>query len=464
MIVRFAILCSFLFCSNFLFAQNDFYRIDSIQISGNKKTKDKILLREIGYEIGDSIAASNVKSEINRIQKRLFDTGLFNDVKVAIQTGVTTSISIEVIENWYIYPKPIFQLADRNFNVWWKEQNRDLKRVNYGARLAHINFTGNRDALKLFLQWGYTRAVEAQYSLPSFDKNQKIGAAIFVFYSEKKETGYITINNKTVFGSNENEEIILKRFRTGLRFNYRPALFGYHSGNIEFHHNRGSDYLTQNLNPDYFGDGKSGIRFFMIDYDLKFDKRVFQLYPEKGYFFEWNIKKEGLGIFNDFNNLSTFAEFQYYYPILQKLTTAVRLKAKVNLIRNQVSFANNTGLGYWDDAIRGYELYVQDGTDFLLWKSSLRYQIYKKTFNFENWMPLYQYKKMSVQISLAANFDAGYVNEPTYKETNTFNNILLTGGGPGIDIILFNNFLINLEYSFNHIGESGFYFRTRSSF
>ena len=79
-------------------------------------------------------------------------------------------------------------------------------------------------------------------------------------------------------------------------------------------------------------------------------------------------------------------------------------------------------------------------------------------------MPLYQFKKMSLQISLAANFDAGYVNEPTFKETNLQNNRLLTGGGPGIDIILYNNYLINLEYSINHLGETGFFIRTRTAF
>ena len=464
MIVRLIILCSILLCSNIIFGQNNFITVDSIIIKGNVRTEDKILLREVGYQIGDSISLANQAIEVNKIQKRVLDTGLFNDVKVQIQDQESTSLIIEVIENWYIYPRPIFQLADRNFNVWWTEQKRDLKRINYGAKLSHINFTGNRDPLKLFLQWGYTRSVEAQYSLPYLNKKQTFGVAAFISYAEKKETGYITIDNKTIFGSNENEEIILRRFRTGLRFNYRPALFGYHAANIEFHHNRGSDYLTQTLNPAYFGNGKKGIRFFQIDYDIKFDKRVFQLYPEKGYFFEFNIKKEGLGIFKDNNNLSSFVEFQYFQPILTKLTSAIRVKAKANLMRNTVSFANNTALGYWDDAIRGYELYVQDGTDFLLWKSSLRFQIFKKSFNFENWMPLYQFKKMDMQISVAANFDSGYVNEPTYFETNTFNNRWLFGYGPGVDIILFNNLMINLEYSFNHLGEHGFYFRTRTSY
>ena len=27
-----------------------------------------------------------------------------------------------LLENWYIFPIPKFELADRNFNVWWKEQ------------------------------------------------------------------------------------------------------------------------------------------------------------------------------------------------------------------------------------------------------------------------------------------------------------------------------------------------------
>lgn len=462
MIVR--LIIGFLLCTNFLFGQNDFLVIDSIKISGNKRTKEKIILREIGYAVGDSIMTNDLDNELNKIQKRLLDTRLFNEVNVEIPNQKSTVINIEVIESWYIFPRPIFELSDRNFNVWWTEQNRDLKRVNYGARLSHINFTGNRDPLKLFLQWGFTRSVLAEYSLPFLNRSQTFGAAVAISYAERKQTGFVTIDNRTVFGGNENNETIISLFLVGTRFNYRPGLFFNHSGNIEFHNNQGSDFLTQNLNPEYFGGGKRGIRFFSADYDLKLDRRVFRLYPEKGYFFEFNIKKEGFGIFKDYNNLSTFVEFQHYHPILPKLTSAIRFKAKTNLIRETVAFANNTGLGYFDDALRGYELYVQDGTDYLLWKSSLRYQIFKHTFNFEKWMPIYQFKKLSVQIALAANFDAGYVNERTYVDTNTFTNRVLTGGGPGIDIILFNNFLINLEYSFNHIGERGFFFRTVNSF
>jgi len=71
-----------------------------------------------------------------------------------------------LVENWYLYPSPIFELGDRSFNAWWKEQNRDLTRINYGVRGRHYNLTGNKDPFLLVAQFGYTRKYVAEYSFP----------------------------------------------------------------------------------------------------------------------------------------------------------------------------------------------------------------------------------------------------------------------------------------------------------
>ncbi|MAI88419.1 MAG: hypothetical protein CMF98_05060 [Candidatus Marinimicrobia bacterium] len=69
-----------LLLNGFLFSQNNL--IDEIQISGNKNTKDKIILREIYQEKNSFLDSSVVKSDI----QRLLNLGIFTDVRFEVKT------------------------------------------------------------------------------------------------------------------------------------------------------------------------------------------------------------------------------------------------------------------------------------------------------------------------------------------------------------------------------------------
>jgi len=177
-----------------------------------------------------------------------------------------------------------------------------------------------------------------------------------------------------------------------------------------------------------------------------------------------NVTKEGLGVFDDFNNLSISVGIEKYFQPGEKWILGGRIKAKGNLIRNTVAFANNTGLGYGNDLVRGYELYVVDGTDWALAKTSLRYRVFEKNINWGKYMLINQFKKMNFRMFLRANLDFGYVYEPTYINTNTLNNRFLIGYGPALDMLLFHTFIMSFEYSFNHIGEHGLFLSSAFNF
>jgi len=153
-----------LFTVSSLFAQRDSVTVSEIILEGNKKTKRQTILREMDLKEGDVIAVNDLSTifETNRLQ--LLNTGLFILVKVNVKEWNEDFGKIKVVvnfqENWFFYPAPIFELADRNFNVWWVEQNRSLRRVNYGMRFYHINLTGRRDRLKTVVQFGFTRKYE----------------------------------------------------------------------------------------------------------------------------------------------------------------------------------------------------------------------------------------------------------------------------------------------------------------
>ncbi len=444
----------------------DYFIVNDILLSGNDKTTPRVIYNELDFSIGDTIYLSDFITLKVENEKRLLGTALFTSVKFNINNWdterKTANITIDFQENWYIYPGIIFELADRNFNVWWTEMNRDFDRVNYGVSVDHINVTGRKDKLRLKLQHGYTRKYELKYNYPYISKTW--GAFGEIFFANQREIGYTTFNNKTLFEKLSDERVLLRRFRTGLGANYRPNVFYFHDFKLEYHHNSIDEFIAKNVAPDYFLNGETDLRYFALKYDFTYDRRVFNLYPEGGFMLFGNITKEGLGVFDDFNNLSLTMGAEKYFQLEEKWIWGGRVKAKGNVIRNTIAFANNTGLGYGNDLVRGYELYVVDGTDWALAKTSFRYRLFEKNIGWGKYMLIQQFKQMNFRLFLRANLDFGYVNEPTYLATNTLNNRLLVGYGPAVDLLLYHTFIMSFEYSYNHLGESGLFLSSSFNF
>jgi len=317
--------------------------------------------------------------------------------------------------------------------------------------------------LKFKVHFGYTRKYEITYLYPYLGKDNKFGLGGSIFYAEHKEIAYKTEGNKTLFARTEDERRMLSRFRVGPEAKYRPDFFNFHSIRFEYHHNRIDEYVANDLNPDYFLNGDTSLKFFFLEYDYNHDKRLYSHYPRGGHLFFLNVKKEGLGIFNEYNNLSITAGYEKHWLLKEKLILSTRVKAKTNLIRNTIAFANNTGLGWNSDIVSGYELYVMDGTDYGISINSIKFLLFDNNLKLAKWMPQ-QFRKMNLTLFLRFNADFAYVHENNYVETNTLNNRVIYGLGPALDVILFNNFLFSFEYSINDIGERGLYLHNSFAF
>lgn len=450
-----------------LSAQQNFLVVDNIQIDGLNKTKKYIVQRELDFQKGDTIWLPNLSNRLEENKKRVLNTALFNIVNINIVNWDTDNkkadIHFDLIEAWYIYPIPIFELADRNFNVWWNEQGRSLSRVNYGLSLEHINLTGRKDHLKLKFQQGFTHKYEAKYIYPYLDRNRKWGLEAHIFFSTNKEISYITIGNKPQFIKAEDERILLRRFRVGAKLTHRNGLYTHQSIKLEYHHNQ-VDEIIANANPDYFLDGEQDLKFLLLEYKLALDKRQFNIYPDDGYLIEFIAKKEGFGLLGKYNNLPISLKYAIYKQPWSGWILANIAKAKTNITRSQLAFANNTGLGYENDYIKGYELYVQDGTDYIYNHSYISFKCFDKLLNLSKFMAINEFKLMSLKIYLRIQTQLGYVNESHYLNNNIQNNRLLIGYGPALDILMYNNFLFQIEYTYNHLQESGLYIRSAISF
>ncbi len=441
-------------------AQSEAVTVRSITIDGNSKTRSGTILREITFGKGEAIPKESLSATLKESELLLLSTGLFVSVKIFFDDWVgetnEVDINITVREAWYIYPVPIFELADRNFNVWWVEQNRSLERINYGAALYYANMTGRRDKLELTAKFGYTRKFSVKYDLPYLTANKKLGIVFDVAYFQNREVNYGTDENKQLF-YNEEEGFVYQRFRLLTGLNYRPRIRGNHYFEGKYQQNRLSDAVADDLNPDFFLNGRNFQQYFSLRYRYSYDYRDLRYYPLNGYYFEAELEKLGLGITGDVNGLELNLRYDKFYSLNKKFSLSFHNKAKVSIIRERQPYNLNRAIGFHNNAVRGYELYIVDGLDMALTKWSLRYELVNRAITFGTLIPIEAFRYMPLKIYFAFNSDLGYVNGPFTREGNPLNDRLLWGKGVGLDFVFFNDKVISIEYSFNHLNESGIF-------
>ncbi|HFC00477.1 MAG TPA: hypothetical protein ENJ53_06690 [Phaeodactylibacter sp.] len=467
-IMRTFFLLLFLSFPFLVFSQNDYVIITDVLINGNKKTKEKTILRELNFAVGDTIPTADLMPLVQRSEEQVLNTGLFSKAKINIKNWDTETnqitVSIDLREMWYIYPFYIFELADRNFNVWWQEQGRSLKRVNYGGRFVYTNLTGRRDLLKAVVQFGYTKKFELSYNLPMIANSRNLGVFAEIHYSNRKEIAYITEKSKLLFKKQAGEPLLLQRFRVGGGVSYRQGADIYHTAKIIFSDNWIGDTISQVLNPDYFLNSRNRQRHFTLQYDFTIDKRDVKAYPKSGNFLSIFLQKDGVGFFDDVSTFAATGTYAHYFSFGKKITFGAKLKGRYTFTREEQPYTHVSALGYLPNYLRGYELYVMDGMDYFYTKSHLRFQLFNREINWGKYMFIPQFRLMPVKVYFAINNDIGYANAPFNGERSTLSNQWLWGRGVGLDFVVFHDKIWQFEYSFNHLGEHGFFLHFEFSF
>ena len=124
------LLSFFLFLSSLLSAQNEF-SIDQISISGNKTTKDFIILRELPFSKNDKVNIADTTKLKDLAIQNLKNTNLFNQVSLSFHENkldVNTASSLQVRKKiyqgssdaWREYSdflKPLTKVLDPNTTI-----------------------------------------------------------------------------------------------------------------------------------------------------------------------------------------------------------------------------------------------------------------------------------------------------------------------------------------------------------
>lgn len=429
------------------FAAHEDFIFRELITEGNQRTRPQVFLREIGYEIGDTVPYADSMAQV--WQGRISGLNLFNFVEVQAKND---TVIIRVAERYYTWARPMLQWADRNFNVWW--QTRDPERLIYGGTLFLNNLAGLNHSAFITAIAGYNRVLDAGYSVPFRSHRNSWGFAVRAYYWTNHELWYQTRGNVLQF-MHKSDGSIQENAGAGTVLRRRMSYFSRLELGLGWGYTR-IDSAAAAASPDYLYKGLSQQEYFTkVEYIL--DHRNQRDYPTSGYLLRTGVA------YTQFNTLRSgdfMAEGWFrgsvFIPLNPK-RNAVLASAISGGLNNPATYRLSRQLGYGSDYVRGYEPYVADGNGFILGKLAFRKALVNKkavVVKGPAWLKNYTRIPLSLWFNIFA--DAGRVIQPREVAENPLSASWFRGTGIGVDVIAWYSAMMRAEYSFNHLGEGVF--------
>lgn len=434
--------------------QDDCFVVSKINVTGNKTTKLSTVNRELLFHEGDTICSDEV---IKESRENLLNCTLFNFVDFYWEDNAdgTKTLTINVLERWYLWPIPYLAYADRNLRSWYEADN--IARLSYGFDLVYYNLWGLKHELDLTIIGGYNQNYGLSYDIPYLTKRQRLGIKTSVGFTRNREVAYITEDDKVKYFKGEDEYAhesfyasVMPYYRFGcrnkafLQLNYNNRLF--------------NDSLPM-LNADFFNPKGTRFQYLTLTAIFKNDYRDDHNYPLDGHYFEVEMTKIGLGLFEYSPDLFyTKVTADWYTPISGRFYWASNITTKVSDSKTAPYFLSQ-GFGYNNDYVRAFDLYVIDALNYAICKNNLKFEILKPVTKHLPYIKNERFGKIHLALYLNVFFDFAYTWDvviPQGFETKIANKWIY-GTGFGIDFVTYYDKVLRLEYGFNGLGESGFF-------
>jgi len=229
------------------------FKVDKIELTGNYKTKDYIILRELIIKEGDIVTPG----EIERDRLRILNTRLFERVQVRKKVVNGKNIlEFQLTERLYVLPVPVLKINDKDWN-----------KISYGGSLAHNNFRGRAEKINATIWKGYNPGYILSFFNPWIAGNKKILLRANLFNIKKR--------TKSILFNKYNE------YRTGFYFGFGKRFGLYLWTNLSLGYEKIS--VSRKFKGGVFSKTGSD-NFFNSYFEVIFDNRDLRKYPGKG----WN--------------------------------------------------------------------------------------------------------------------------------------------------------------------------------
>jgi len=352
---------------------NNFQVIDSIEITGNDITEEFIILRELTFGIGDTVSQELI--EYNR--DRIYSLGLFTRVDLlTVQISDKNILFINVEESWYIYPIPIIQIKDR-----------DWDKLSYGIILVLKNFRGRNETLSGTVALGYDPSFSLNYYKPSITWKSDI------YFNA--EISYGTVTNRSsmakfLYGKDFEQTFSGGRIGIGNRFGTFHRL-GF---------NVGYNYIES---PAYIkgisASNQRVDRFVYFGLGYSYDSRDLIYFPREGLFTSASVVFNGLGM-NGINYQVYNLDFREYRKLIGELSAKWRIATRFTSGK-LVPYYDYSFIGY-QERIRGHFSSEKEGHHSYVGSVELNYPIIKELNMSLDFVPLLPRELLTYRIALYA--------------------------------------------------------------
>ncbi len=456
--------------------QFPYIKITQVEITGRHKTKDRIIIRELDFNIGDSLYTRS-KRKTHLIQtgekrflpsdscellqrlkysrENIINTKLFLIVDFYLEKikDDTYKLTINVQERWYFWVFPIVKLDYPNLNDWLLDPDYDL--INTGLFLSHNNLWGLSHQGSIIGSWGSSQSAGVGYYIPWIGKGKKIGLRIGSIYRNSAVIEYAAKNNnrQMLYAKGSILEVLASSTLT-----IRPKLYDYATLKINSYYTEISDTLSE-LTNNFLPKNKS--RIFSIDLyiDYYYDSRNNTAYPLKGNYLKTYIEKKGLGIIShDVDYFFYGIDFHFYQKLSEKFYTAEMFKLSKSSSQNIPYYFKQT-LNSDADFIRGYDYYALRGDEKYFFRGNFKYELIKpgiRKARKEKYKES-KFRNLPYAFYLNALTDAAYLVDEFDSENNTYLNKILYSWGIGLDFITYYDLVLRFEYIFTNTNTHGFY-------
>jgi len=408
--------------------------VDSIYISGNNKTKNEIILKEITCNIGDTVNSKIL--EYNK--ERIYSLGLFTSVRaIPYKINNKSIIEFKVEESWYIYPVPFLQLKDRDWN-----------KLSYGLAFLMYNFRGRNETLAFRGALGYDPSLQFSYRNPYLILDKNISFDISLNLQKVRSQSNIA---KRLAGYDFDKNVYSVNITVGKRLNiYNKVNLSASFSSIEIpFYIRGisaSDNRVDNL--------------FSLAFNYSFDNRDLRQFPSEGFYTSSLFQLKGLGIDGIAYQVFNF-DIRKYFKLFNKFIFKGRFASRFTF-GNLIPYYDKSFLGF-NERIRGHFYDEMEGNNYY-WGSVEADIPIIKDFNIKlDFLPLLPRSLVSYRVALYLQLFADTGMTQNKNEALSINK-LNSGYGIGLTLLILPYDVFRLERAWDEFGNPEWIFDVGVSF
>lgn len=426
--------------------------VSEILVYGNKKTKEKIILRELEFQVGDTVDMSKIEQKLTKSKQNLDKTSLFNYVTITYQPKDDFNsylINIAVEERWYIWPQVDIAPHNGNLNDWLRDP--DFGKIDYSIGVKKYNFRGRKELIYINFKRGFNNVTQFGYNDIAIEKSRK-NLLSFLVQIHKRKSGVLKIcDNKPKYIDFEEVDKAFKEYKYEMTYTYRPKINIKNNFTLNYTDAKIHDSVAF-YNPDYFGGGKTRIQSVNLSYTFMFDQRNSSYYPLDGEFVRVILNKRGI-FSKDIDTYKGTLDMRVYREICQRMYFASQLYCVIS--SESTPFHFREAFGTKPNVVPGYEKRQISGTRLGYVQTSYKFELLKthiwdiKRLN----IPKFNKIHYALYVNLFAN--CGYASEDASdrENLNKMNGAFLGAIGGGLDFVTYYDRVFSAYYTKNIQGD-----------